>query len=142
VARTLESQCMNEGWCGDNYLILFDESEVASTSERYAISQMLPGYQVVGLCGWDDFILRDSVGRTHLVPTIPADLQRVSPYVMPPSAKTLRSDERLCGMIKWYVKPVVFGGDANVGENLIWVSHERHAQLVKWWNDRYRSISR
>jgi hypothetical protein len=132
---------MNEGWAGDNYLILFDESEVASASERYAISRMLPGYQLIGLSGWDDFILRDSAGQTHLVPTVPAVPRHVSPYQMPLSAGTLQVDERLRGKIKWYTKPIVFGGNADVGENLTWVSHEQHADLVKWWNDQYRSLS-
>jgi hypothetical protein len=38
------------------------------------------------------------------------------------------------------VKPIVFGGDAGAGENLVWVSHEEHAQLVKFWNDKDRIL--
>lgn len=52
---------MNEGWVGDDYLILFDESEVATMTERYAFSQFPAGYQVFGLPGWDDFIVRDYI---------------------------------------------------------------------------------
>jgi len=52
----------------------------------------------------------------------------------------LNPDARFSGKIKWYVKPIVFGGDAGVGENLVWVSHEEHAQLVKFWNDKYRTL--
>jgi hypothetical protein len=64
---------MKEGWVGDVYLILFGESEVANLSELYGFSEMLPGYQVLGLRGWDDFIVQDSEGRTCFIPTVPLD---------------------------------------------------------------------
>ena len=131
---------MTEGWCGDDYLILFADSEVTSASERYAIDEMLPGYQVMGLRGWDDLILRDSGGGLHSVPTVPADLQYLAPFVMPDGALALQPDERIHGKIKWYLKPLVFGGDPNSEQNLIWASHEHHGQLVRWWNDQFRAI--
>jgi len=34
---------MIEGWYGGEYLILFDQAEAASASDRYAFSQLLPG---------------------------------------------------------------------------------------------------
>jgi hypothetical protein len=71
---------MTEGWYGDDHLILFDEAELASASDRYAISELLPGYRVIGLRGWDDFILQDSTGRTYNVPTVPAIAEYLSPY--------------------------------------------------------------
>jgi len=52
----------------------------------------------------------------------------------------LQPDGRFTGKIKWYVKPIALGGDAGVGENLVWVSHEEHGQLVKWWNDKYLAL--
>jgi hypothetical protein len=42
--------------------------------------------------------------------------------------------------IKWYVKPVVFGGDPQLGTNVVWVSRDEHVKLVKYWNGLYRSI--
>jgi hypothetical protein len=57
---------MNEGWVGGDYLILSAESEIATMSERYTFSRFLPGFQVLGLRGWDDFIVRDAAGRTFL----------------------------------------------------------------------------
>jgi hypothetical protein len=42
--------------------------------------------------------------------------------------------------VKWYTKPVVFGGDPLDQENTIWVTLEEHVQLVKWWNDRYQEL--
>jgi hypothetical protein len=75
---------MNEGRIGDEYLILFAESEVARMSEFYRFPKFLGGFQVLSLCGWDSFIVRE--------------------------------------------------------ENIAWISPEEHAQLVRWWNDRYRSL--
>ena len=133
---------MTEGWYGDDHLILFNEAEVSSASDRYAISQFLPGYRVIGLRGWDDFILQDSRGSTYSVTTVPAVAEYLSPYTLPPAGSTLSPDNRFQERIKWYVKPVVFGGDPTLGENVVWVSHEQHAQLVKYWNDLYRSVKR
>jgi hypothetical protein len=50
----------------------------------------------------------------------------------------METDSRFTGRIKWYIKPVVFGGDPNPGENVTWVTHEQHAELVAWWNRKYR----
>ena len=131
---------MREGWYGDEYLILFDESEALSASERYDTTQLLPGYRVVGLRGWDDFILQDSNGATYTVPTLPAIPAYLEPYGLPPTGSALILDDRCQNKIKWYVKPVVFGGDPHLGDNVKWVSHKEHAQLVKWWHGVYRSV--
>jgi hypothetical protein len=64
---------MIEGWFGDDYLISFNEAEVGSASDRYSISRFIPGYQVIGLRGWDDLIVRDSVGLAYTVPCVPMD---------------------------------------------------------------------
>jgi len=132
---------MNEGWLYDDYLILFDEAEVAAASDRYAILRLLPGYQVLGCAVGDDFILRDSAGQTYSVPTVPADPKYLSPFPLPEVGASLSRDPRFHGRIKWYVMPTVFGGDPKVGKNLTWVSHEQHAQLVRWWNDKYRALT-
>ena len=133
---------MIEGWHGSDHLILFDEAEIASASDRYAVSQFLPGYKVIGLRGWDDFILQDYSGATFCAPTVPAVADHVSAYTLPARGTTLSPDDRFQGKIKWYVKPVVFGGDPQSQENIIWVSHDQHAQLVIYWNGLYRSLKR
>jgi hypothetical protein len=46
---------------------------------------------------------------------------------MPPATVNLERDDRFAGKIKWYVKSVIFGGDPQIGDNLMWVSHEEHA---------------
>jgi hypothetical protein len=132
---------MREGWNNNDYLILFDEDEIREASEKYSISALLPGHEVVGLRGWDDFIVRDREGQTSTVPTIPVDAKYLAPFQLPDPSRELQTDERFLGKIKWYVKPTVFGGDQSHGENLIWVSHEQHAQLVHYWNNTYRSIA-
>ena len=132
---------MTEGWYSDEHLILFDGAEVTSASERYAISQFLPGNRVIGLRGWDYFILQDSVGRTYSVASVPIVAAHLLPYTLPPAGSTLTPDDRFAGRIKWYVTPTVFGGDPKLGKNVIWVSHEQHAQLVRWWNGLCRSLT-
>jgi hypothetical protein len=112
-------------------LILFDRQEIAAASDGYAISQWLPGYDVTGLRGWDDFIPRDCAGQTYSVPTVPAVPQHLSAFTLPDSGVKLAPDPRFRNSIKWYVQPIVFGGDPKGGKNLIWVSHEQHAELVK-----------
>jgi len=130
---------MREGWHGDDHLILFDDSEIEAACNRYAISKLLPGYRVLGLRGWDDFIVQDKTGQMYCVPTVPVLPKDLEPFSLPDSF-VLEQDERFHNKIKWYVKPIVFGGDPKAGETLAWVSHEEHAQLVLWWNDLYRSI--
>jgi hypothetical protein len=49
---------MTEGWFGDEYLVSFNEAEIASASDRYSISRFIPGYQLIGLRGWDDLIVK------------------------------------------------------------------------------------
>jgi len=130
---------MTEGWFGDDYLISFNEAEIASASDRYSISRFIPGYQVIGLRGWDDLIVKDSAGLAYTVPSVPMDSGFLSRCVLPEAESSLVPDERFFGKIKWYVQPIVFGGDPNLEKNVTWVNHEQHAQAVEWWNDLYRS---
>ena len=99
------------------------------------------GNLLLGIAGWDDFIVRDSSSRTYRVPTVPLDPNRLTPFDLPDEPATLQPDARFIGKIKWYVKPIVFGGDPNIGDNLIWINHEQHAQLVVWWNQQYRTLT-
>ena len=132
---------MQEGWHGDDYLILFNEPEMAQASERYGIAEVFPGHVIVGLRGWDDFIVRDERGHTFSVPTVPLDADHLSPFSLPKEFQ-LNADPRFSGKIRWYVKPLVFGGDPHPGENVIWIGQEQHAQLVRWWNAQYRSLKK
>src|SRR5882757_863568 len=121
---------MREGWHGEDYLVLFDESELVAASERYDVSRLLPGFMVLGLRSWDDFIVRNAIGENYSVPTLPVDPQCLSAFSVPGHGTVLQPDGRFAREIKRYLKPIVFGGDAGVGENLVWVSHDEYAQLV------------
>jgi hypothetical protein len=130
---------MNEGWFRDDYFILFNDAETASQSHGYGIGTALPGYTVIGLRGWDDLIVTDNTGAKYTVPAVPIDIQYVSPCTIPEST-SLKPDDRFTGRIKWYVKPLVFGGDPDEKDNVTWVSLDQHAELVVWWNQLYRTL--
>jgi hypothetical protein len=129
---------MQEGWFRDDYLILFGESEIEAASQRYGLSDYLPEHRLRGLVGWDDFLVRDASGQILRIPTVPLVAQYLEPYELAENTPPLEPDARFTGQIKWYVKPIVFGGDPRVGSNLVWVSHTQHAQLVLYWNQFYR----
>jgi hypothetical protein len=128
---------MFEGWHGEEYLILFDADESRRATERYEVPRLLPGFNVIGLRGWDDFIICDNDGEVYTVPTVPTVATHLKPFKLPESAGPLADDPRVRGRIKWYVQPLVFGGSPTASDNIIWVDHETHAMLVLWWNKRY-----
>ena len=84
--------------------------------------------------------MRDSSGRTFSLPTVPLEARHLSSFSIPEASSMLRADARFDGKIKWYVKPIAFGGDPGAEQNVVWVSHEQHAELVRWWNDQFRSV--
>jgi len=131
---------MIEGWHGDDYLILFDQAEISLATTRYAITEWLPGFEIIGLRGWDDFIVRNSQDQTYTIPTVPLDSKLLEGFELPRQLPSLESNLQFRGKIKWYVKPLVFGGDPNLGDNVIWADHDQHGQLVKWWNEQYSKL--
>ena len=131
----------NEGWLGEDYLVLFDEPQRAAMSDAYGIGDLLPGYRLIGLRGWDDFIVEDTHGHHFTVPTVPSIADHLKPFDLNRES-SLRTDERLVGKIKWYVQPLVFSGDPSAPENVVWVDQAQHAQLVKWWNAKYAEMKR
>lgn len=127
---------MNEGWQSDDYLILLTQDESANAMPAYGFDQYLPGYTLVGLRGWDDFIVIDRAGVMLTLPTVPLDASNALPFALPEQI-SLENDNRFTGKIKWYLKPLVFGGDPTDKTNVAWISHEQHAELVRWWNEQY-----
>jgi hypothetical protein len=132
---------MIEGWLNDDYIVLFAEPQMASASARYAIDTQLPEMTVVGLRGWDDLLVRNAQGNVFSVPTLPLLRSHLVPFEVELSRVVLKRDPRFEGYVKWYVKPIVFGGSPEDPSNTIWVSHEQHGELVRWWNQKYQEIA-
>jgi hypothetical protein len=128
---------MREGWSGDDYLILLDESEAEEISTRLSIDAVLPGHRIIGLRGWDDFIVQNPTGKSFTIPTVPMAPQYLQEFVFSPAIQ-LQEDLQLTGKRKWYTTPIVFGGDPSSTDNISWVSHKQHIDLILWWNEQYR----
>ena len=131
---------MREGWSDDDYIVLFG-AHAGDLEAAYGICAALPGYRLVGLRSWDDFIVEDASGARFVVPTVPVLVEHLSPFNID-DQRPLKADDRMVGRIKWYITPLVFGGDPKLGNNVIWVTLEQHAQLVTWWNAKYREMMR
>lgn len=129
---------MQEGWHNDDYLILFTQEESASAMAAYAIDRFLPGHVLIGLRGWDEFIVIDTHGAMLTIPTVPLDLRYAAAFALPEQL-ALEPEARFEGRIKWYLKPLAFGGDAADEANLVWITHDNHAEIVRWWNQQVRT---
>lgn len=129
---------MSEGWCNEDYLVLFSTEESEERSRKYKVHEYLPGYRAIGLKSWDDFIVMNEAGALFTAPTVPLVPRYLKPFSMP-VLPSLNADARFFGKIKWYIKPVVFGGDPNAGENVTWLNHEQHCLAVAWWNEQFKA---
>lgn len=130
---------MREGWVGDEYLILFEDDELQSVSASYSFAELLPGYKLLGLRSWDDFIVDDNAGHLFTVPTVPVGTTHLAPFQLPTADQIWNTDEQLTGRIKWYVKPLVFGGDPSSHQNQAWISHN---SILSWFDIGTNCIDR
>ena len=132
---------MTEGWLNDDYWILCDgQTEALHVTALYGIADYLPDFLIVGLKSWDDFILGNHESKNFTVPTVPLDARFLRPFDFPAEPMRLEADNRLAGKIKWYVTPIIFGGDPQAKENMAWLSQHEHAKFVRWWNAKFRQI--
>lgn len=131
---------MKEGWNSESYFIVLDAGEIEPLTEAYGLPVYLPGHRLVAIQGWDDFIVENADGDRFVVPSVPMSAKGMTPLQRAPDWSALQRDERLTGKIKWYIKPVVFGGDPNQGPNMTWVDHPTHQKAVRYWNDLYREV--
>jgi len=129
---------MNEGWQNDDYLIVLTQDESFAAMKAYRFDHYLPGCTLLGLRGWDDFIVINASGVMFTVPTLPLDVSYAAPFALPQQI-SLEPDDRFTGKIKWHLKPLVFGGDPSDNMNFAWITHEQHAELVIWWNEQYKN---
>jgi hypothetical protein len=132
---------MTEGWCNGRYLVLLEEHEVEEATRAYLGGGALPGYTLVGLDSWDDLIVTDAAGAMFTVPTVPLDVKHLSMWSVPANL-ALSPDPRFTGKIKWYIKPLAFGGDPEDNSNIAWISPHLHREAVAWWNEKYQEIKR
>src|SRR5690242_10956784 len=111
---------MREGWCNDDYWSLCEnQGEAEHLTAIYGLAEYMPGYFIVGLKAWDEFILADREGQYFLAPTVPLEQGSLAAFHFPSEALRLKADDRLTGKIRWYVQPIRFGGNP---ENLTWLS--------------------
>lgn len=88
------------------------------------------------LQSWHDFIVQDQAGAAFTIPTVPLNTRYLASFNLPDPSK-LEPDTRFVGKVKWLVKPIVFGGSPVAEDNVSWVTHQQHGELVRWWNDQY-----
>jgi hypothetical protein len=132
---------MITGWYGDEHLFLFeDQSEAIEMTRRYGVHDRIPAHTLIGLRGWDDFILMSSDQRPKIVPTVPLTADELADWQMPNDLSALEPDPKTDGKIKWYVTPLIFGGSPTDVENTAWVTIDQHVDLVRWWNTKYDEI--
>ena len=132
---------MTEGWHDDDYLVLFTGVEIETMTERYGLKRFIIGFQIVGLRGWDDFILRSESGKLSTIPTVPIDSQYLKDFDTVIDYGKIKLDARFSGKAKWYVQPIAFGGDPQAKGNMSWIDYQQHAEAVQWWNNKYLEIN-
>lgn len=106
---------MREGWCNKDYWALCeDQREAEHLTAIYGLAEYLPGYFIVGLKSWDEFILADCEGQYFLVPTVPLERAGVASFRFP--AESLRLELSPCR-----TKPASCGhfktGQSEVGDS-------------------------
>lgn len=128
---------MKEGWFEEDHFIIFNEAESIVATKDYGISNYLEGFQMLGLLGWDDFILSNG-SKFYTLPTVPIASEYLELVLAGQLPANLEEDERFKGKIRWYTTPIGFGGDPNSEENMVWVNHKQHTELVSYWNQQYQ----
>ena len=79
---------------------------------RSAMASSIPGFRALGPLGWDDFIVEGAEEEVFEVPTVPCDAARLARLQLP-DPNALVADPRFAGRVRWYLKPLAFGGDPN-----------------------------
>lgn len=141
VGKLFDVDFMVTGWHGDEHLILFEEPlEAIEMTRRYGVDDRIPEHTLIGLRGWDDFILMSPDQRQKIAPTVPLTVDGMAEWEIPNDLSSLEPDPKTAGKIKWYVTPLVFGGSPTDEANITWVTIDQHVDLVRWWNNKYDEI--
>ncbi len=132
---------MREGWFNEDYLILAETPDEAfHLGLLYGIDEALPQFHFIGLSNWSEFLVQDSAGNLFKVPTVPLDASYLQKSDALPTTLALVTDERIKGRIRWFIQPMVFGGDPSSQENTTWLPSGQHAEAVRWWNKKYKEV--
>jgi len=126
---------MKHFWVDDIHYNLFEEEEHLLIS-KYKIDLYISGYKLIGLIGWDEFLLEKDK-KYFKVPTVPIDINNLEEISDICKLNELTNKESIYDKIKWYTKPIVFGGNPKDEKNIIWVDIEQHIKLVTFWNNKY-----
>lgn len=132
---------MISGWHNNEYLILFEEQiEANAMTERYGVSERIPDHTLIGIRGWNDFILMSPEGSLMVAPTVPLRKEELERWDFKIDLSKIKSETEIGDKIKWLVTPLVFGGSPTDNENISWISIDQHIELVNWWNSKYDEI--
>jgi hypothetical protein len=130
---------MTYGWYNDIHYNLFSPDEVDIYLKKNALQKYFSSYQLVGLVGWDDFLLKQN-NSYYTIPTVPIDFKYLSEFDFNLNIDELKNDKNITDKIKWYIKPLIFGGDPKLGENIQFIDLGTHAELIAFWNKTYCSL--
>lgn len=130
---------MNSGWNDEIFYNLFEDNEIKMFNQKYILTNKPNEYKIIGLYFWDDFIV--SKGQELVkIPTIPFDLKYEEKIEINLENIHLDNDKKINNYIKWYNKPLIFGGSPELDDNIQWINIEHHIELVNFWNKKYREI--
>lgn len=93
---TTSRRRMTEGWHGDDYIIVFGHEEAFAISKACDLGSTLPGFSVLGLRSWQDFIVQDQAGATFTIPSVPLDARYLAELNFP-EPSDLEPDARFVG---------------------------------------------
>lgn len=130
---------MKSGWHQNIHYNIFTEEEALCFYTKYNIDNYIPEYRLIGLIGWDDFIISKN-NEFYKIPTVPIDLKYCEKLPILDLSIKLTEDSRIKNLIKWYIKPIVFGGNPEAQDNVEFIDIEKHCQYVNFWNKKYFEI--
>lgn len=128
-----------EGWFDEQYFILFSPDEYEKAGSLYRLSEEIGPALVVGMRGWDDLLIRGADGESFSVPMLPMSQSLIARCSIS-GHEDLEPDPGVEGRYRWYVKPLLFGGDPACSSNITWVDQKQHRDLVLWWNQKYLEL--
>jgi hypothetical protein len=142
-----------EGFVGGSYFRAYPVERLPALHQAFGVAELVPELRIFGSNGGGEafgFIL-GGAPRFVQLPFIPmvleyayelgSTLNELLAALRGESADDLRPDPQMVGMEVHAIHPVVFGGDPVTPANKMAVTTETYAQLVVWWNRKYREVA-